>query len=151
MEIKKYVVYGMFIAVIIVLFSLLYGATASSNKSTFNTYLSSSKYVYLIMDGDGASSPVFRNIMQCGVDFAGSLGATKILNVYAISKDGTCYYSIYNTTKYICLNDIGNVESDPIIYVKYGHNSTYQGNIAYVGVDETFVDGDCSIVQRLSK
>jgi len=148
MSLKNYVIYGMFVATIIILLAMTLLATPSNNKSTFNNYLTKSNYAYVVMDTSGMPKDISKNILQCGVDFAGSLGAMKVMNVYAISKNGVCYHSVYNTTKYMCLKDIGKVISDPVIYIRYGHNTSYRDNVAYVGVDETFVQGDCSVARR---
>ncbi len=152
-KIRNYLVYGLFVAVIIVFAGLIYNAHSIDSKPLFNKYLSNSKYVYIVMDlEDAVNNKSSDNIMQCGVDFAGSLGGMKIVYVYAISKNNTCYYNTYITDKYSCFKQLGTIKSEPIIYIRQGDNTTYVDNIAYVGVNDEYKRGTCSVkLSRLSK
>ena len=148
MDVKRILIYGLFIVVIATLAMLLLGGKASDSESLFNKYLMSSRYVYILMDAEGADNLTATNIFQCGVDFAGSLGGFKVVNVYAISKDGKCYAGGHPVGKYNCLDKLGSISSDPVIYIKKGTNAMYVGNIAYVGVNKTYKMGSCSVNVR---
>ena len=119
------------------------------NYDTFREILNDADKIYIVMDvRDASSVPVKTNILQCGVDFAGSYGL--------VGRDVT-YMSLDPVEKCV----IGNVDGDTGIYeideclrmlndgvslyVTEGNGPEYYTKAAMVGVNETYALGTCGV------
>ena len=143
------------ISAIILAFVIILGIQAFSGGEQqtpveyFNGFLSHSSVVYIVMDISGAPNPLKRNIMQCGVDFSGSIGAYKKIVPFVVDENN-CYSVNGSISIPLCMSQIHNSWSDVgqtpvIIYIHSGNETKYIKNEAIVGVDETYMQGDCSV------
>ena len=114
--------------------------------------LQDAKTLSIVMDLRGAYDNQTRhNILQCGVDFAGSipLGGKKIF-IYSLDNDGACIISypnetILNTLVDKCIKEIYN--TDQTIYIKPSNNkpsTTYYSNRLLISMTSDY-NGRCGV------
>ena len=122
---------------------------AKIDRETFLELFSGSPSVYIVMDLRGASSqPVKVNIMQCGVDFAGSSGLVG-RNVTYLSMDvNECYFSTVDggaekTTD--ISRCIAMLDDGMSLYIIEGNQTEYYTKAAVIGVNEDYVVGVCGL------
>ncbi len=106
--------------------------------------------VIIVEDVSNTKDPYRQNIMQCGVDYATSVGAIgKNISVY-ILENGICYTLEKGESKKLsegeCLHDIES-QNAPIIYIEKGEGigDSYK-DLLYVKVGENYTRGECSIL-----
>lgn len=127
----------------------------SASMEAFANYLISSNTVYLVEDLRGLERyPISRNnIMQCGVDFAGSEGlAGKELDIYILEEE-TCSASEAGgnlTTKPIseCHASVASAfgkEGNAVIWIEKGYTPSIYPSGIVVRVNETYTQGMCNI------
>ena len=119
---------------------------AEVNAGTFSAILANASSVFIVMDVRNVSDPVVRkNIMQCGVDFAGSSGlALKNQTFYSFDSDQGCYtIEGFYPVEY-CLRQM---ESDGgiALYVRQGNSSRFYTNAVMVGMGTNYTSNGCSI------
>ncbi|MBD3390218.1 hypothetical protein GF415_04685 [Candidatus Micrarchaeota archaeon] len=116
----------------------------------FASNLLSSDKVYIVEDlrGLGAYPISKNNIMQCGVDFAGSEGIVgKEMKIYVLEED-SCSHSSGNSTLEACYSEIlaaSNDTSSAVIWIEKGSIPEFYERGLLVRVNETYMQGDCSI------
>ncbi|MEM4272341.1 MAG: hypothetical protein QXH30_02030, partial [Candidatus Bilamarchaeaceae archaeon] len=121
----------------------------------FAAVLMQAETICLVEDLRGLEKyPISRNnIMQCGVDFAGSEGlAGKELNIY-ILEENSCSASEWGgnlTTKplsecYGTLSSVIGKEGKAIIWIEKGSSSLAYREGLRVGVNETYAQGMCNV------
>lgn len=117
---------------------------AKVDEETFKGIFADADKVYILMDVRGISDhSISNNVMQCGVDFAGSSGlAGKTVTPLSVSNDGCVI-----PTGPAPLGDCFSMLEDGItIYVRSGDNAVQyysNGMVVYVGSD--YVPFTCGI------
>ncbi|MFH1222199.1 MAG: hypothetical protein V1492_03885 [Candidatus Micrarchaeota archaeon] len=122
---------------------------AKINQETFLSLLSEAKKIYVVMDIRNVSSNLTsRNILECGVDFAGSSGLANRNVIYLSMENERCVAASLTgfnktTTNADCMDMIN---SDGMsLYVQQGNETAYYNRAAIIGVGEGYVLGTCSI------
>ncbi len=116
---------------------------ASVDETTFLNNFDSAQYVYIVMDVRGIDDDLLRkNILQCGVDFAGSSGlAPKNVTYYSLGDAGCVTVDGSKSAEY-CFSQVRNGMA---IYVHDGNTTSYYSNGITVGVDTSYQLGTCGI------
>lgn len=121
------------------------GGTTSNltAKQAFEAYLASSNEMFIVMDLRGTDNSTIRNnIMQCGVDVAGSVAlGGKNKTIMAIEED-SCF--VYNNTKTVeyCLSLITDT---PTFYIATNTETEYSEKMVTVDIGATYNLYDCHI------
>ncbi len=116
----------------------------------FAANLLASDKVYIVEDLRGLDAyPISRNnIMQCGVDFAGSEGIVgKEMKVYVL-EEKSCSHTSGNATLESCYSEILSASNDTsasVIWIEKGNSPEVYEHGLLVRVNETYLQGDCSI------
>jgi len=114
------------------------------NMATFSSILADSKNVFIVMDVRYAEEGAVKtNILQCGVDFAGSPGlAGKNLTFFSIDKGGSCIgmNSTFSTSQ--CFKEMGRGLT---IFVQEGNSTKFYTNAMVVGVGSDYPANGCNI------
>ncbi|MFP3949812.1 MAG: hypothetical protein ACLFUZ_01830 [Candidatus Micrarchaeia archaeon] len=116
----------------------------------FAANLLASDKVYIVEDLRGLDAyPLSKNnIMQCGVDFAGSEGVVgKEMKVYVL-EDNSCSHTSGNATLESCYAEILSTSNDAsaaIIWIEKGNAPEFYERGLLVRVNETYLQGACSI------
>ena len=122
---------------------------AKINQETFLSLLSEAKKIYVVMDIRNVSSNLTsRNILECGVDFAGSGGLANRNVIYVSMENERCVAASLTgfnktTTDADCMKMING--DGMSLYVQQGNETAYYNRAAVVGVGEGYVLGTCSI------
>lgn len=113
------------------------------DAATFKDIFSNASRVYIVMDVRSVTDAnTSRNILQCGVDFAGSSGmGGKNVSYISVGDDGCVADDGKHTTEY-CVSELKN---GIVIYVKEGTSSSYYSNALVVGVGPRYTVGSCAI------
>ncbi len=123
----------------------------NTTKEEFATHLLSAQKVYLIEDLRNLSGyPMSKNnIMQCGVDYAGSPGLVgKTFTIFAFDDGEVC-----NTADgvmpisecYKLLEQAAKDQDSAIIWIERGDSPEFYSRGLLVRVNEAYVQGLCSI------
>lgn len=132
--------------------------SASSNTSNddgavepnvFADQLLAASEVFIIQDLRDVNSDIIRkNIQQCGIDFAGSMGlAGKNITIFALEgNECTTLDGIVELND--CLDKI-NAATNPLINIKQGNQSTFYKTKLEVGISEEYLPNSCNINIRL--
>jgi hypothetical protein len=119
------------------------------NKETFINLLSDADKVYIVMDIIGVDDDYTRrNILQCGIDFAGSMGlANRDVTYVSMSDSGCTVASLSGLNETTTVkNCIDMVNRDGIsLYVLEGNETKYYTRAAMVGVGDLYVLGTCNV------
>jgi hypothetical protein len=113
------------------------------DEGTFKEIFANATRVSIVMDVRGAAdNATATNIMQCGVDFAGSTGmGGKEMAPFSISGDGCVAQDGQHPLDW-CISAL----SDGItIYVREGSGVSYYDNAMVVGVGPQYPLGSCGI------
>ena len=116
------------------------------SQETFLNIFESSENVIIFMDVRGIpEQPVRKNVMQCGVDFAGSSGlATKNVTFFSLGDEG-CIVPTGPATDEYCFGELKNALT---IYVQDAEGESYHSyhsNGLIVAVNESYQEGTCGI------
>ncbi len=116
---------------------------AAVDAETFKDIFSKADKVYIVMDVRGvADANASRNILQCGVDFAGSSGmGGKSVSYISLGGEGCVAEDGKHPEEY-CFSQLKN---GIVIYVKEGTSSSYYSNALVVGVGPQYALGNCAI------
>lgn len=116
---------------------------AEIDETTFLNNFDSAELVYIVMDVRDIEDDLLRkNILQCGVDFAGSSGlAPKNVTYYSIGDAGCVTVDGSKTPEY-CFSEI---RKGMAIYVHGGSTYAYYSNGISVGVGTDYQLGTCGI------
>jgi hypothetical protein len=116
---------------------------ASVDETTFLNNFDSAQNVYIVMDVREIDDDLLRkNILQCGVDFAGSSGiAPKNATYYSLGDAGCVTVDGSKSAEY-CFSEI---RKGMAIYVHEGSTTSYYSNGIAVGVDKDYSLGTCGI------
>ena len=114
------------------------------NSQTFASLLSDSHALYIVMDVRGVKDDaVRRNILQCGTDFAGSMGlADKEKTFYSLDSSLGCIGATGNYSVKYCFDQMN---SGLTIMVHEGNESRFYTNAMVVGINESYTVGGCAI------
>ncbi|MEM2908806.1 MAG: hypothetical protein QW590_02545 [Candidatus Bilamarchaeaceae archaeon] len=123
------------------------------NAETFSAIISDADQVYIVMDVREVSNELTkRNILQCGVDFAGSAGLIG-RNVTYVSLDnhGCTVASLEGLNQSRSTGDcIEMLNSDGVsLYIHEGTETEYYTRAAIIGVSDTYVLGTCSVNRKV--
>ncbi len=125
--------------------SKIYQSTAYSSSETFSSTLQDANVVFIIMDLRSSVEPTRTNIMQCGTDFAGSVGiAGKPLEIMAI-EGAAC--TLLNKTASIseCVGRITSTANSAAIFIRSHNDTAFYKNNVVVGVSQSYKPKDCGI------
>jgi len=113
------------------------------DKGVFLESLAASQNVYIIMDLQSVfNETVKNNVMQCGVDFAGSEGlVNKNITTFALDA-GNCTRMEGQTSIASCLDES---KAGVTIVVQNLMNTTYYKNKVVVRVGPVYTKGTCNI------
>lgn len=116
----------------------------SVDAETFKDLFSSAQNVYILMDVRGVSDGVTsNNILQCGVDFAGSSGmGGKNVTPLSVSESEGCIAPDGSHPLGYCFSEL---KKGITIYIHPGSTSAYYANGLVVGVDANYTAGTCGI------
>lgn len=113
------------------------------DKETFLELFDSAGRVIVVMDVRGVSDDITRrNILQCGVDFAGSSGLAPKNATYFSFGDVGCVTPDGETTDQHCMEEMKDAF---VIYVHEGGATTYHSRGVMVGVSAQYDLGTCGI------
>ncbi|MFH2106232.1 MAG: hypothetical protein ABII22_03150 [Candidatus Micrarchaeota archaeon] len=132
------------LALLVALAYLKMEAETPVAPDVFAETLSASDTVFLVQDIRGAVEPARTNIMQCGVDFAGSPRfVDKKLVIFAF-EGNDCYFLEGIGTVDNCLSQI---KDFPMIHIKQGNmtQNVFYKTKAVVNVGAEYNKNDCSI------
>lgn len=117
------------------------------NSETFVEIFGDANNIYIVMDLRGASGAAVRtNIMQCGVDFAGSYGLVDKRVTYMSLEGDECVIGNTDGTGTHTLGECLDMLNDGVsLYVIEGDETKYYSKAAMVGVNEEYVMGTCSV------
>lgn len=122
------------------------------NAETFSAILSDADPIYIVMDvRDTSSELTKRNILQCGVDFAGSAGLVERNVIYmSIDKNGCTVASLGGLNQSMGVEScIEMLNSNGIsLYIHEGEGTEYYTRAALIGVGENYALGTCSINRK---
>ncbi len=120
------------------------------NQSTFLHQLADAKHVYIIMDLRNISDDeIRRNIMQCGVDLAGSQAlASKNISIASLT-DTECHFSssLDNPQKKsipFCLCARANPET-VTFYITNSDKTDFFNNEIKIGIGKIYKIGSCHV------
>ncbi len=116
---------------------------SSVDSETFLQLFEEADMIYIFMDVRGvADDDVRRNILQCGVDFAGSSGmGPKDVTYFSIGEQGCVTPEGAKSDEY-CFSQLTNGIT---IYVQKGETTSYYSNGVVVGVGKDYPIGTCGI------
>ncbi len=115
-----------------------------TDSETFKSDFNSANLISIVMDGRGVTDQsTLNNILQCGVDFAGSSGmGGKKVNYFSISNENCAASDGFHNYKY-CFSKL---PEGLTIYVKEGTTgTTYYDNGMVVTVGKNYTLGTCGI------
>lgn len=117
------------------------------NLETFSSILSDAERVYIVMDvRDVDDHKIKTNILQCGVDFAGSQGLVgKNLTIYSFDSEQGCVGIDQNYPLSYCIKS---AENGIALFIEEGNTSKFYTNAMKVGVGNNYTSGACSIRVR---
>ena len=120
------------------------------NSETFVEILSENENVYIVMDLRGVSDvPTRTGILQCGVDFAGSIGLVdKDVSYISLDDEDGCIYANGaegKTYKYGIPECISMLENGISLYIIPGNETEYYTKAAVIGVGSDYQTGTCGI------
>ena len=117
---------------------------ADVSYSTANAQLQSAESVCLVENISGLLDPTRMNIMNCGIDFAASLGGIKNVDAYALEDENCTSMSGLGTVA-DCAREI-HAEGCYILYIGSNESGprTLDG-LTYVPVGESYQNMSCSI------
>lgn len=113
------------------------------DEGTFKDIFANASAVSIVMDvrgaGDNATS---RNILQCGVDFAGSTGmGGKAVSPFSISGEGCVAQDGPHPVEWCVSRMRGTI----VIYVRGGSGVSYHTDSMVVGIGTQYPLGSCGI------
>jgi hypothetical protein len=116
---------------------------AGVDADTFKDIFSKADRIFIVMDVRGVTdSNTSTNILQCGVDFAGSSGmGGKNVSYLSLGNDGC----VAEDGKHTAEDCFSMLKSGIVIYVKEGSSSSYHSDSMIVGVGPQYSAGSCSI------
>ncbi len=115
------------------------------NYATFKQLLIDADKVYIVMDVRGVNDSIVRqNILQCGVDFAGTVGLSDLKNTSFMSLDEVqgCYLMDKSYPIPYCLNQM---KDGITLYVHEGNGPEYFTNAMMVGIGRNYTADGCKI------
>ena len=114
------------------------------DSATFNALLTDSENVFIVMDIQGINdSKIRQNILQCGVDFAGSFGLVgKNLTLYSFDTNQGCVNIERNYPISYCLKQM---EMGITLYIEDSNETKFYTNAMRVGIGNNYTAGSCSV------
>jgi hypothetical protein len=113
------------------------------NLPTFATLLSQAQDVYVVMDVSNATGQVKQNVIECGVDFAGSPGlGGKNMTFFSIDTGGRCIGANGNYSSSWCFAQMENGLS---IIIQPGNSTSFYTDAMVVGMGDNYTAGGCSV------
>jgi hypothetical protein len=112
-------------------------------EAEFKDLFSSADRIFILMDTRGVVDvPTKRNILQCGVDFAGSTGMVEKNVTYLAVDDGNCTArdGIHETS--YCFSQL---DDGMTIHIGEGSETRLYSNGMVVGVGPNYIIGTCGI------
>lgn len=111
---------------------------------TFNAILTNASNVYIVMDIRNAKDDATQqNILQCGVDFAGSYGlVSKNLTLYSFDTNQGCVNIERNYPVSHCLKQL---ENGIALYIEDGNETRFYSNGMRIGMGTSYALGSCSV------
>ncbi|HLC68725.1 MAG TPA: hypothetical protein VJH24_02700 [Candidatus Bilamarchaeaceae archaeon] len=98
--------------------------------------------VYIVMDIRHAAPEVRQNILQCGVDFAGSPGlANKEITTMAL-EENSCVGLEGSESVADCLNGL---QGQTVLYIQQGDQTAFYPHAVIVGMGEEYALEDCHV------
>lgn len=120
------------------------------NSDTFVEILSETENVYIVMDLRGVSDvPTRTGILQCGVDFAGSIGLVdKDVSYISLDDEDGCIFANSaegKTYRYEIYECMAMLDDGISLYIIPGDGTEYYTKAAVIGVDSDYQTGTCGI------
>ncbi len=118
------------------------------NPETFLHLLNDAETIYVVMDIRNVSDSATRkNILNCGIDFASSVGLIdRNVKYMALDPEDGCILGDFNHT---AIQDIDSclslLNSGISLYVTEGNSTEYYTRAAIVGVGADYQPGTCDI------
>jgi hypothetical protein len=113
------------------------------DETTFLNNFDAAQKVYIVMDVRDIDDDLLRkNVLQCGVDFAGSSGVAPKNATYFSLGDAGCVTVDGPRTAEYCFSEI---RKGMAIYVHEGNTFAYYSNGISVGVNKSYELGTCGI------
>lgn len=117
---------------------------AEVNQRTFTRILEEANEVNIFMDIRGVDNENTRqNILQCGVDFAGSTGlGGKTVHYFSVDDEGCVAEDGRHEGYDYCFDAL---TSGVTLYVSEGNETTFHTDSMLVGIDDKYFVGMCGI------
>jgi len=119
------------------------------NGETFIQLFGDASKIYIVMDlKDSSSNLVSTNILQCGVDFAGSMALAGKNVTYISMDEKECYVGdIVNggSGGYTTAECIRMLDNGITFYIHEGDTTKYYTKAADIGVNQYYMIGTCAI------
>jgi hypothetical protein len=114
------------------------------DSATFNAILSDTQNVFIVMDiRDINDTKLRQNILQCGVDFAGSYGLVeKNITLYSFDTNQGCVGMDRNYPISYCLKQM---EQGIALYAEESNETRFYTNAMRVGISDNYEMGSCSV------
>lgn len=143
MNIRTIITIALLLSALFVFYRVYTYSEPTLSYDEFLTYLSNAQKFYIVMDIRNVDSTVATNIMQCGVDFAGSLGLLgKKMFVYAI--DSTSCVSENETSSISSCIPFLNPSDGLVLHINGIEGTYFYQNKALIKIEETY-EHECSI------
>lgn len=146
---KTLVVVFLGILCVVLTYFLLFSKSLSFTPSSqvtpeeFGSIFQNSSKVVILMDVRSVTDDASRsNILQCGVDFAGSSGFGGKNVSYRSIDDSECVTDLGRFDRSFCFSDLS---SSLTIYIQSGNDTSFYSNGMVVGVGKSYPVGLCSI------
>jgi hypothetical protein len=111
--------------------------------SSANAQLQSAESVCLVENISGLVDPTRMNVMNCGIDFASSLGGIKDVEAYVI-EDKSCTSMAGVRTIGDCAREI-HANGCYILFIGNVTGPETLDGLIYVPIGETYANGSCSV------
>lgn len=123
--------------------SLSFVPSSQITSREFASVFQNSSKVVILMDVRSVSDDTLRsNILQCGVDFAGSSGFGGKSVSYRSIDDSECVTDLGRFDRSFCFSDLS---SSLTIYIQQGNSTSFYSNGMVVGVGKSYPVGSCAI------
>ncbi len=140
---KTLTVIVLFIIAVAFGYFIFFGQEKTVDPQQFLSALQNASKFYVIQDLRGSDETVRRNIMQCGVDIAGSQGLAvlnKNISIYAL-EDSKC--TTLNGEK--TLSECSDTSDGVVFYISKGDKTLFYAKKMNIGIGANYTLKSCNI------
>lgn len=140
---KTILVFILLFAVLAVAYVLFANQEKEVDPQLFLSSLKNSSSVYIVQDIRGANDEIRRNILQCGVDLAGSQGLASLnknVTIYAFDDSKCTTINGENP-----LSECEDYKNAPTFYIMNGVGNHFYENKLIIGIGENYTVKSCDV------